>query len=83
MPAAARAVAARTAAAAVGKGVQIIGDLVISCQGAAGVVVEIAVGADIGRLAGRGSVGAAGASGGTGAGAAAAWIAVCHGFHLV
>ena len=81
MPAAARAVAARTAA--VGKGVQIIGDLVISCQGAAGIVVEIAVGADIGRLAGRGSVGAAGASGGTGAGAAAAWIAVCHGFHLV
>ena len=82
MPAAAWAVAARTAEA-VGKGVQIIGDLVISCQGAAGVVVEIAVGTDIGRLAGRGSVGAAGASGGTGAGAAAAWIAVCHGFHLV
>ena len=82
MPAAAWAVVTR-AAAEVGKGVQIIGDLVISCQGAAGVVVEIAVGADIGRLAGRGSVGAAGASGGTGAGAAAAWIAVCHGLHLV
>lgn len=78
------ATGATGATAKVWKGVQIVGNLVIPRQRAAGIVVHRAVGADVCRAgcgAGLAAIAVTVAITIAGVGIVA-WIIVCHGFHL-